>query len=314
MPQESSDDEEQRLLLDVVRQMTEHTGPTLTQICGNIDETTGELVGTGNFVLLSDGLYVLTAQHVAHALFRKDKDSQPKYAFGLSYSVGNNLPVERFTGQWVTLGTPQDIAAVKLDSKGMIGKDISPLRADRFALNTADLNDDLYFIHGWPSSQSRFTAFYERGVISKSRPHGGWLATSLWPGFERSIHFAVTFAPDGLIDVDGSPADFVDPGGMSGSVVWKTNKVGCRDEWTPDMARIVGLVHRYDPEARVLVATRIEYVKGLLLHILRSNYAYYRWVERGKPLWDDLDDWSAAENGICDLRGSGPIAELGGQR
>ncbi len=304
MPDERTFGEKQRILLDVVNRMKQHTAPSLTQICGNFDDTTGELIGTGTFLSLPDGLYVLTAQHVASELYTEKPDGTRKYASGLSHSVGNNRRIMRIAGQWITWGTPQDIAVTQVDPIDVEGSGLSPLLVDQFALNTRSLDDDLYFIHGWPGKQSYFTTFYERGVLSKSRPYGGWLESSCWSGFDESIHFAISYPPDQLIDENGSPTDFVDPGGMSGAVVWKTNKVGVGDEWTPDMARVVGLAHRFDQDARSIVVTRIEYVKGLLLHILRSNYAYFRWLERGKPLWDDLDDWIAAEKVIHNLCGS----------
>ena len=297
MPQERS------IELDVVIRMKQHTAPSLTQICGNIDDTTGELIGSGTFVSLPDGLYVLTAQHVASELFTEKSDGTRKYASGLSHSVGNNQRMMRIAGPWITWGTPQDIAVTQVDPSDLEGSGLCPLRADQFALNTHNLHNDLYFIHGWPGKQSYFTTFCEGGILSKSRPYGGWLESSCWPGFDESIHFAITYPPDQLIDENGSPTDFVDPGGMSGAVVWKTNKIGVGDEWTPDMARVVGLAHRFDQDARSIVVTRIEYVKGLLLQILRSNYAYFRWLERGKPLWDDLDDWVAAEKVIRNLHG-----------
>ena len=79
------------------------------------------------------------------------------------------------------------------------------------------------------------------------------------------------------------------------------------------MARVIGLVHGFNHDWRCLVVTRIEYVKGMLLHALRSDFAYSRWVERGNPLWEDLEDWTAAENAIHDLNSPDPNGGQGDQ-
>lgn len=303
MPQERSIDEKQAIFLDVLNRMKQYTAPSIAQICGNFDDTTGELIGTGTFVSLRDGLYLLTAQHVAGEMFTENNDGTRKYASGLSHSVGNNQRMMNILFPWITWGTPQDVAVTRLSPVVVQGTEVVPLRADHFALNTENLNHDIYFIHGWPGQQSRFTTFFERGVMSRSLPYGGWLETSNWPGFDSSMHFAITYPPDELIDERGLPTNLPHLGGLSGAVVWKTNKAGTGNEWTPEMARIVGVAHRFDQDSRCLVVTKVEYVKGLLLYVLRSDHAFLRWIGRGKPLWDDLDDWADAERVIRDLRG-----------
>lgn len=207
---------------------------------------------------------------------------------------------------WITWGIPQDIALTRIDPIVLQDTEIVPLQADHFALNSQNLNDDIYFIHGWPGQQSHFTAFFERGVVSRSLPYGGLLESTSWPGHDERVHFAITYPPDELIDERGLATTLPHPGGLSGAVVWKTNKAGTGNEWTSNMPRIVGLAHRFDQDARCLVVTRVEYVKGLLLHVLRSDHAFFRWLGRGRPLWDDLDDWVDAEKSIIDLRGAQP--------
>ena len=172
---------------------------------------------------------------------------------------------------------------------------------------------DIYFVHGWPGKQSHFTTFFERGVISKSLSYGGWLETAKLPGFDNTTHFPITYPPDELIDELGQPTTLPDPHGLSGSVLWKTNRKGNGDGWTPEMARVAGLVQGFKHDWRCLVVTRIEYVKGLLLHTLRSDFAYSRWLKRGKPLWQDLEDWFAAETAIIDLSGSDQDGKQGDQ-
>lgn len=299
-----SNEEKQRIFMDVVNRMKLFTGPSIVQICGSIDETTGELIGSGTFIRLRGADYLLTAQHVAEELYSTNLDGSHKYASGLCHSVGNNQRMMRVIYPWITWNAPHDLAVTRLDSVVLEGTDCLPLYAEQIALNTNDLNGrDVYFIHGFPGKNSRFTTFFDRGVMSRSLPYGGWLQDSTWSEFDSAIHFAISFPPDDLIDERSESENLPDPGGLSGSVVWKTNKAGTGTEWTPDMARIVGVVHRFDQNSRCLIVTRIEYVKGLLIHTLRSDFAFCRWLERGKPLWDDLDDWRAAEREVTSLSG-----------
>jgi len=303
MPQERSFEEKQAIFLDVLDRMKQYTMPSIAQICGNIDDMTGELIGSGTFVSLRGSFYLVTAQHVAGESFTENIDGTRKYASGLSHSTGNNQRMANIVAPWITWGPPQDIAVTRIDPVVLRGTEVVPLGADHFALNTENLDHDIYFIHGWPGQQSRFTTFFGRGVMSRSLPYGGWLESSLWPGFDDRVHFAITYPPNELIDEGRNAATLPNPGGLSGAFVWKTNKAGTGEEWSPEMAKIVGLAHRFDQDARCVVVTRVEHTKGLLLHVLQAEHAYFRWLGRGKPMWDDLADWFDAVRIVKNLRG-----------
>ena len=285
--------------LDVIRQMKDFTGPSLSQICGNLDETTGEYIGTGTLVSIHNGLYLITAQHVAAEMFARDKHGR-KYPLGLSHSIGSGNLILNILNPWTALASPVDVAATRIPKNDVEG-DVGPVSASQFALHTQSLEDDLYFVHGYPDARSRFTAFGGRGIVSTSLPYGGWLCDSGWSGFDPKMHFAITFPPVELVDEQRTPTSLPHPGGMSGSLVWKSNRLHSGAGWSPNDAKIVGLAQRYDQDKQCLVVTRAEYVKGLLIQLLRSEYAYFRWIERGCPNNDSLDDWVAAESAIPSL-------------
>jgi hypothetical protein len=294
--------EKQRIMMDVVSQLKEHTGPSLSKICGARSEDTGELVGSGTVVELRGKPYLLTAEHVAKQLFAENTDGSRKFPEGLCHSLDYGEQMAWIPFPWFTWPTPKDIAATRIDPVVLEATRVVPLKATRFADNTDSLNDDLYFIHGWPGKESRFTTFFDRGVVSTSQPYGGWLTNkSSWPQFDPKVHFAITYPMTELIDEHGQPAKLPLPGGMSGSLIWKSNRVGAKSGWTPEMATVAGLAHRFDESEQCLIATRIEYVKGLLLSMLRNDYAYFRWIERGRPMGDDWADWFAAENEVTSL-------------
>jgi hypothetical protein len=131
--------------------------------------------------------YLLTASHVAKKLF-EDEQGKRKYPSGLCHSVGHGHRMVWVASPWYSWPKPKDIAATRIDPIVLEGTSIVPLKASRFALNTNELND-VYFIHGWPGAQSRFTTFFDRGIKSESQPYGGWLMEkSGWCHFDPKIH------------------------------------------------------------------------------------------------------------------------------
>ena len=141
----------------------------------------------------------------------------------------------------------------------------------------------MYFIHGWPGSfQPLYRVFREGGhfdfaairrVVDDRNGVAGLQAPE--------VHFAITYPLTEGLDEHGQPLDvkkqgekrrrLPHPGGMSGSLVWKTNRVGAVSGWTPERATVVGLAHRFDPVKQCLIVTRVEYVKEFLLCRLREE-------------------------------------------
>jgi hypothetical protein len=184
--------EKQPILMDVISRMKEYTCTSLSMICGARTDTC-ELVGSGTIVELRGRPYLLTAEHVAKQLFAQGTDGSRKFPEGLCHSVGNGERMAWISFPWFAWSIPKDIAATRLDSVVLEGTQVVPLKATRFASNTDGLNDDLYFIHGWPGTESRFTAFFGGGVVSRSQPFGGWLtAGTTWPQFDAKTHFAIS--------------------------------------------------------------------------------------------------------------------------
>jgi Protein of unknown function (DUF2934) len=111
----------------------------------------------------------------------------------------------------------------------------------------------------------------------------------------------ITYPMTELIDERLEKTTLPLPGGMSGSLLWKTNLRRAPAPWSPDCATVVGLVHRFDEQQQCLIATRIEYVSAWLLTVLRTEYAYERWLNRGEPMGDDWADWFAAKQEVVHL-------------
>jgi hypothetical protein len=87
--------------------------------------------------------------------------------------------------------------------------------------------------------------------------------------FKARFHFAIDYKPDLATNVVGSHS-LPRPSGFSGSTVWNTGFVESRMAgvpWTPDMARITGIVWGWPSSSGCIVATRSEYVRSFLLSV-----------------------------------------------
>ena len=91
MKPEQSLREKQQIFMDVLNQMRDYTAPSLSQICGTINENTGELVGSATIIEPWGKPYLLTAEHVARMLFKIVKGKR-KYASGLSHTSRRRSP------------------------------------------------------------------------------------------------------------------------------------------------------------------------------------------------------------------------------
>jgi hypothetical protein len=118
------------------------------------------------------------------------------------------------------------------------------------------------------------------------------------------FHVALHYPARAIQNPEQTEADLPNPKGMSGSLLWDTRFVADTQrgqEWSPDHARVCGLIWAAHAKPEVVVATRIEHVRPNLLSFLRHEAAYYHWIDRGMPLWDDKLDWNWAEKTITDL-------------
>lgn len=124
------------------------------------------------------------------------------------------------------------------------------------------------------------------------------------PYFDAEKHVLLHY-PSSAIRNTGQPREELpNPEGMSGSLLWDTRFVACTfagQEWTVEKARVCGVIWAAHSKPEVIVATKIEYVRPSLLRFLRDECAYFRWIDRGRPLWDGLVDWTWAEQEIPDL-------------
>ena len=258
-----------------------------------------ELVGTGTYLRCHGASYLVTAKHVA------DRASE---------GIIQHLPVRDdtyvpFDGPFMSAEFPLDFALARVQSEYSV-------RAD--ALDTAycPAPEELLFILGFPGSTARrtevVTGYNKRRAVLDTFPTEGfqYITQTKTPqppqrdDFDPRIHIAICYPANAQKKPASPPRDLPRPDGLSGSLLWDTKRVAAERNgatWSPDMARVCGMVHHDFDISEFLSATKIEYIRACLLSLIRRERAYLRWISRGQLAGDALADWAWSEQTIADL-------------
>ena len=227
----------------------------------------GLLVGSGLFVNILGECSLITAGHVV----RKAQCYEP----AVYHRRSDNLPPGPYWLPGIVLGIPEkegektddrrgDLGALRVHPSQLQDSVIKPLPIVPYLISgdgtSTNLGRDLLFCHGYLSEKSRPSGLAAGMMLMR----GNFLAQEApctWKHFDPEVHFAVAF-------MSNSPP--TNPYGLSGSAVWQTNTYG-RDlaEWSPEQARVVGVVTVWHPDSKTIVVTRIEVVRRLLEHIIK---------------------------------------------
>lgn len=266
-------------------EMAQFTKPSLSAVYGIINQSKGSLFGSGTFINFHNSTYLITAGHVLET---------PSRFQGLAHSCSDGNKPSIFKYPKIVLKNTIDLGIVRIDSKILNNTSIVPLDANSLAYSSNDIKDNLFFIHGYLGKKSQFMQRIVNGVVSKSQPYITVLGASGYSWFNEKFHFALEYPAEPQMKGYILP----NPYGLSGSAVWS---IEYDSNWDAEKAKIIGIVHTWDPHQESLVATRIEIVRDFILKYLRKECAYFNWLSRGKPTGDDLLDWYYACNEIKDL-------------
>jgi len=277
--------------------------PTVSPLSVSEDLNSGSALGTGSYFAFRGTPYLITAEHVVAD------------ARGATIA---HLPVpddyyEAFTNPFRRSSWPVDVAVIRLSTW--------PTQfSARQALNTSCFDTcykpairELLFWIGFPGStagrhepltelrirRSLFGVLPSSGlpILSQSTEIPGFDPSS----FDPDRHFLVCYPTTAISRAGGPEVELRNPHGMSGSLIWDTKWVAAAEagiEWTPDMARVCGLAWGASENPNVLIATKIEYIRPVLLQFLREEAAYFRWISGGRQPGTALDDWLWAEKTI----------------
>ena len=250
---------------EVVNAMKAHVIPFVTPIAratetqpgdapGTTTITGAALLGTGNFVCHNGRVVVLTNEHVAvHARTER-----------LMYKLHGSENYHLFRKDFLTIPYPTDAAISEVDQL-VWSQQSREARAVPTALVTDRHNPvdrELLFVFGFSGERSGFGF---NTLVSFGTPY---LTQEPEPKPEiHSHHFALEYRPDHAIAVEPNAPGLPQPSGLSGSLVWDTKRVRCLLEgrkWSPELARVTGLLRFWASSSAMVTATKIEYVAQLM--------------------------------------------------
>lgn len=224
------------------------------------DEKTeyGDGWGSGSYLRLGDQAFILTNQHVAYA--RKEGRT-------LAYQFDGQGDIRRIVGNHLEYGSPLDLALLPIDMQTW---------AESSHKSKAIEVEQIAFAHDpAPTELLTFTGFagwhvsfhFDNLFAEATCYTARQIELPQDERFSERFHFGIDYRPDRATNVVGDKALPLPPG-LSGSTVWDTGFVAARlagKAWTPDLARVTGVIWGWPSGDACLVATRAEYVRSFLL-------------------------------------------------
>lgn len=246
---------------DVTNQMREFTKKYVAPISEVLSDTEGQLLGTGNYVGFGDRRYILSNEHVASQM-----NQSP-----LGHQFLGCEDVFRIKQQFRAFSRPIDVAIAEIEDDVWCYSqhDSAPVAETQWALAHHAVKGELLFLKGYAEKQSKFLF----GSLFSSATSYCAQEVSLPADdrFNSRFHFGLDYRPDLAQSIDEKPRDLPDPHGFSGALVWNTRYIELVSQgyaWTPEDAKLTGLVWAWPSSAACLVSTRIEYVRSFLLRVL----------------------------------------------
>jgi hypothetical protein len=251
-----TEEEWNKSMPEVVQAMTEHLRP----YCTLISQDRGDHAkpwGTGTYLRLRGSMFILTNEHVAAARSGGQR---------LIYQLHGSNDLFGITGNHVAKECPLDLAILP----AQFGWDQSKHHAKAICVDQISIGHDpvpgeLFTFYGFAGKRSgfHFGTLISRGTCSTSRE----VELPEDDRFNSRFHFGVDYLPDlatTVLGTEGLPS----PPGLSGSAVWNTGFVEARIRgiaWSPDFARVTGVIWGWPSGLACLVATRAEFVRSFML-------------------------------------------------
>lgn len=252
-----TEDEWNAAVPDVVTRMHSHVTQYATAISKHHGDH-GEAWGTGSYIQLGDRVFILTNDHVARARspnqmllhqFQGDEDMHP------------------IIGDHIAFPLPLDLALLPVDQEKWETRPhkSKAIVLDQISLAHTPVETELLTFAGYSGERSGFyfNTLFTPGTTSTSRE----VPLPDDERFSPRFHLGLDYKPDLAENVVGG-AGLPCPPGFSGSAVWNTCFVEskmARQEWSPDLARVTGVVWGWPSSVGCIVATRSEYLRSFLL-------------------------------------------------
>lgn len=253
-------------ITEVTREMRKFTEPFVCPLSHEPNETVVRLRGTGNLIEVHLRRLLLTCEHVVTGSrklsFRPHGTDQP-------------LKLDR---PFAMAPDPYDVAVARIPC-GLwqaVPHQGTPIPRDLFALTHHPVEDELLFFRGFAGENSAFafevlashsTSYTTQEVKDADAP-------------DSRYFFYLHHQPEKVTVIDSKNTRFENPSGFSGSLVWDTRYLQCAQQqaaWSPEMARVTGLVLRWTPSDPGIVALRVEQLNSYLLSAVEDMYSNDDW-------------------------------------
>jgi len=249
------EDAKLRFAMTSVSEMAAYTFPFIGGVHEVVDNNTGRLRGTALRLRVGEKNLLLSACHV----FGEGSDRMAATTFR------GESPVELLGPPVFASGT-QDVAAYQLPG-GNSAQGLAFWPENDVDVSDNRLSTDFLFLHGFPAVRSHSTHLLGDAVVSDTLPYGAMQHEGTPEGIE-DFQFAMDFDPANFRHADGSPAEWIDPHGLSGSPIWRIGAAGrSASTWEPSMSRLVGIVTTWKPDQKLLVATKLSAFLDALLEM-----------------------------------------------
>lgn len=253
-----TEDEWNRAVPQVVKDMTAYLRPYRTPVYEEFG-THGAGWGTGSYLALCNQTFILTNEHVSMVRHSGRK---------LAYQLDQQEDILRVVGNHLEFPAPLDLALLPVDAArwrdGANGS--CAISIDQIAIAHAPAPTEILTFVGFAGANVAFhfgqlnatgTCYSAREVTLPADD----------TRFDARYHFGLEYRPDLATNVIGNHGLPLPPG-LSGSTVWNTRFVESKMHsipWTPECAKVTGVVWGWPSGAACLVATRAEYLRSFLL-------------------------------------------------
>ncbi|HSO00440.1 MAG TPA: hypothetical protein VLS89_19245 [Candidatus Nanopelagicales bacterium] len=245
-----------RFIQDALERMAWHTYPYLASVIGVEDEHGGQHVGSALRIRAGTRRGIITAAH----MIEQARSSYTRLA--VSAVLGS--PPYEIAGDPHRVALRHDLAIYFLPDDYPEAEGIGFWPCERADVSEERLSTDLLFVHGFPSVRSQLSTS-GGDVVSRSLPYGVMRREDDLPEHIAAFQLAMNLDPEKLEGPARGTVDWLDPYGLPGSPVWRIGASGrLVDQWSPELSLTVGILTRWMPDEKLLVATKWKQVLELL--------------------------------------------------
>lgn len=253
MATDPSSAEWQSICSRVCALMIEEIKGFTTPISRVVEHDYGELEGSGSYVEIDGGKFLVTNEHVAA---RRSTHS-------LAHQFGGCSDVYRTMHPFVCITYPHDVALCSID-ESVWKRSSHQARAipfGRFAKQHSPVQRELLFLAGYAGETSKFL-FGQLNAVG----HPYLMQETEMPAShgDPRFHFAIFYPPDKATPIDGTSGTHLPcPPGLSGTLVWNTRYAETTlsgKDWSPSLAQVTGIIWGWPSSDACLLATKAEFL------------------------------------------------------